>query len=247
MLVSVVGSQKWVYSPLTGSSGQVDLPDVLGLPDMAPLVVQRLTEAMERQGLESDSLYRMSSGLSGPPELRQALDTDPSSVDLDQYEVAVLADTLRGYLQDLPSPIIPAVIYSELVYTAQETQSIEECGQQLKRILESPSIPQPNHQLLLHLTRHLCRVAQAGTQSQASPRQLGQAFSEAFFKHSLSSADVNPEHHIKIIEALIVAGGLVEMQAAPVDRPGKSRLFFPLSVCLLIRIGLQTVSLPFVV
>uniref|UniRef100_A0A8C9WND9 Phosphatidylinositol 3-kinase regulatory subunit gamma n=1 Tax=Scleropages formosus TaxID=113540 RepID=A0A8C9WND9_SCLFO len=48
------------------------------------------------------------------------LSADPSSVDLEQYELPVLADTLRGYLQDLPSPIIPAVVYSELVYTAQD-------------------------------------------------------------------------------------------------------------------------------
>lgn len=32
---------------------------------------------------------------------------------------------------------------------------------------------------------------------------------------SCSSADVNPEHHVKILEALIVVGGLVEIQAAP--------------------------------
>ncbi|KAJ8376303.1 hypothetical protein SKAU_G00068830 [Synaphobranchus kaupii] len=223
------GSQTAGATAAGGSSGQADFPEAPLLPDLAPTVVQRLTEALERQGLESDSLYRMASGISGPLELRQALDTDPSSVDLDQYEVSMLADTLRGYLQDLPSPIIPAGIYSELVYTAQETQSIEECGQQLKRILESPSIPQPNHQLLLHLTRHLCKVSQSGAQSQASPRLLGQAFSEVFFKHSLSSADVNPEHHVKIIEALIIAGGLVEMQAAPALPPKPAKPMTPVN------------------
>ncbi|KAJ8367116.1 hypothetical protein AAFF_G00330780 [Aldrovandia affinis] len=60
-----------------GSSGQADLSEASVLPDVAPVVVQRLTEALERQGLESDSLYRMPSGVSGPLELRQALDTGP--------------------------------------------------------------------------------------------------------------------------------------------------------------------------
>lgn len=32
---------------------------------------------------------------------------------------------------------------------------------------------------------------------------------------SVDSADVNPEHHVRILEALIATGGLVEMQAAP--------------------------------
>uniref|UniRef100_A0A4W6E9B1 Phosphatidylinositol 3-kinase regulatory subunit gamma n=1 Tax=Lates calcarifer TaxID=8187 RepID=A0A4W6E9B1_LATCA len=159
-----------------------------------------------------ESLYRAPPASGGPVELRQALDSDPVSVDLDQYDVVSLTDALRGFLQDLNAPIIPATAYSELVYTAQESQNVEECGERLKRILESPSIPQANHQLLVHLSRHLARVSQ---HNQTGPRLLGQAFAEAVFKHSPLSADVNPEHHIRILEALIAAGGLMEMQAAP--------------------------------
>ncbi|XP_035379924.1 phosphatidylinositol 3-kinase regulatory subunit alpha-like [Electrophorus electricus] len=140
---------------------------------------------------------------------------DPAAVDCEQYALTVLADTLRAYLQDLLCPLIPEVVYSELVYTAQETQNLEECGQQLKKILDSPSVPQSNHQLLVHLTRHLSKVAQSEGAAQASPRLLGQAYSEAVFKNNHFSADVNPEHHVKILEALISVGGLMEMQAAP--------------------------------
>ncbi|XP_042369080.1 phosphatidylinositol 3-kinase regulatory subunit alpha-like [Plectropomus leopardus] len=185
------------------------------LSEAAPVVVWRLIEAIEKHGFNNESLYRAPPASSGPAELHQAVDSDPFSVDLDQYDEVSLTDALRGFLQDLPAPIIPATVYSELVYTAQESQSVEECGERLKRILESPSIPQANHQLLVHLSRHLARVSQ---HSQASPRLLGQAFAEAVFKHSPLSADVNPEHHIRMLEALITTGGLMEMQAAPVQR-----------------------------
>uniref|UniRef100_A0A8C9WU61 Phosphatidylinositol 3-kinase regulatory subunit gamma n=1 Tax=Scleropages formosus TaxID=113540 RepID=A0A8C9WU61_SCLFO len=47
-----------------------------------------------------------------------------------------------------------------------EIENMDECGQQLRRVLESPSIPQPNYQLLQHLTKHLCRVAQSGAPCQ---------------------------------------------------------------------------------
>ncbi|XP_015211055.2 phosphoinositide-3-kinase, regulatory subunit 3b (gamma) [Lepisosteus oculatus] len=212
----------------TGSClGQSDVAELLPLPDQASTVVMRLTEALERQGWESEPLYRAPLSPPRHPELKQALETDPSSVELDQYELPVLAEALKSYLQDLPSPFIPAGIYSELVYIAQETPNVEECGQQLKKILESPTIPQPNHLLLLHLTRHLYRVALCGGQSQATPRLLAQSFSEALFKHSLSSADVNPEHHVKIIEALIMAGGLAEMQAAPALPPKPPKQMTP--------------------
>uniref|UniRef100_A0A8C7F5M9 Phosphatidylinositol 3-kinase regulatory subunit gamma n=1 Tax=Oncorhynchus kisutch TaxID=8019 RepID=A0A8C7F5M9_ONCKI len=195
--------------------GPQEAPEVCALPEQAPVALHRLIEALERQGKNFHNLREKK--------------TYPVSVDVDQYEVAVLSDTLRGFLQDLPSPIIPAVVYSELVYTAQETQSMEDCGEKLKRILESPSVPQANHQLLVHLTRHLVKVAQSEAQNQASPRLLGQVFSETIFKHSHFSADVNPEHHVKIMEALIAAGGLVEMQAAPALPPKPAKPMTPVS------------------
>ncbi|KAK1897199.1 Phosphatidylinositol 3-kinase regulatory subunit alpha [Dissostichus eleginoides] len=211
------------------------------LSEVAPVVVWRLIDAIEKHGLNSDSLYRAPPATSGPAELRQALDSDPLSVDLDQYDVVSLTDALRGFLQELPVPIIPASVYSELVYTAQvfqslgvggggadgqakfpspaltsidqwESQSVEECGERLKRILECPSIPQANQQLLVHLSRHLARVSQ---HHQSGPRLVGQALSDSVFKHSPLSADVNPEHHVRILEALIATGGLMEIQAAP--------------------------------
>ncbi|XP_042077402.1 phosphoinositide-3-kinase, regulatory subunit 3b (gamma) isoform X3 [Haplochromis burtoni] len=110
-----------------------------------------------------------------------------------------------------------------------ESQSVEECGDRLKRILESPSIPQVNHQLLVHLTGHLNRISQ---QSQASPRLLGQAFTDIIFKHLSLSADVNPEHHIRILEALITTAGQMEMQAAPALPPKPTKPQQPSSVAM---------------
>ncbi|XP_039904463.1 phosphatidylinositol 3-kinase regulatory subunit gamma-like isoform X3 [Simochromis diagramma] len=110
-----------------------------------------------------------------------------------------------------------------------ESQSVEECGDKLKRILESPSIPQVNHQLLVHLTGHLNRISQ---QSQASPRLLGQAFTDIIFKHLSLSADVNPEHHIRILEALITTAGRMEMQAAPALPPKPTKPQQPSSVAM---------------
>ncbi|XP_039904461.1 phosphatidylinositol 3-kinase regulatory subunit gamma-like isoform X1 [Simochromis diagramma] len=198
------------------------------LSEAAPVIVWRLIETIEKHDL-NDSLYQAPPASSGPVELRQSLESDLLSVNLNRYGVAALTDALKGFLQDLPAPIIPATIYSELVYTAQESQSVEECGDKLKRILESPSIPQVNHQLLVHLTGHLNRISQ---QSQASPRLLGQAFTDIIFKHLSLSADVNPEHHIRILEALITTAGRMEMQAAPALPPKPTKPQQPSSVAM---------------
>uniref|UniRef100_A0A8C1G665 Phosphatidylinositol 3-kinase regulatory subunit gamma n=1 Tax=Cyprinus carpio TaxID=7962 RepID=A0A8C1G665_CYPCA len=195
------------------------------LPDQTLAVVLRLTEALERLG--EFALLPHLSNLTFQRESDTSLAF--ALVTYDQYELPTLADTLKSYIQNLPCLLIPAVVYSELVYTAQETQGMEECGQQLKRILDSPSVPQANHQLLVHLTRHLSKVAQSGGAAQASPRLLALAYSEAIFKNNHFSADVNPEHHVKILEALIMVGGLVEIQAAPALPPKPTKPMTPVN------------------
>lgn len=45
--------------------------------------------------------------------------SDPPSTDLDQLELPVLCDGLRRYLQDLTQPIIPTVLYAQMVHAAK--------------------------------------------------------------------------------------------------------------------------------
>ncbi|XP_059426945.1 phosphoinositide-3-kinase, regulatory subunit 3b (gamma) isoform X1 [Carassius carassius] len=224
-----VGPQPPGAAASESPSGKGDVVEQCALPDQTPVVVLRLTEALERLDWENEPLYRSGQTSTGSPELLQALETDPAAVDFEQYELCTLADTLKSYIQDLPCLLIPAVVYSELVYTAQETQGMEECGQQLKGILDSPSVPQANHQLLVHLTQHLSKVAQSGGAAQASPRLLALAYSEAIFKNNHFSANVNPEHHVKILEAIIMVGGLVEIQAAPALPPKPTKPMTPVN------------------
>ncbi|XP_038152000.1 phosphatidylinositol 3-kinase regulatory subunit gamma-like isoform X5 [Cyprinodon tularosa] len=141
-------------------------------------------------------------------------------MNLDQYNVISLTDALRGFLQDLPTPIIPPTVYTDLINASQESGTVEECGQKLKTILQSPSVPPASHHLLIHLSQHLNWVSQ---QHRTSPRLLGQAFANIIFKHNLSAIG-NLEHHIRILEALIGSGG-VEKQSAPAlpPKPAKSQ------------------------
>lgn len=44
---------------------------------------------------------------------------DPASVDLEQMDLQMLCDGLRRYLQDLPQPVVPSLVYSEMIRIAQ--------------------------------------------------------------------------------------------------------------------------------
>ncbi|XP_044297472.1 phosphatidylinositol 3-kinase regulatory subunit alpha-like [Varanus komodoensis] len=202
-------------SYLQGPPGQVEFVDHLNFPEQALLVVRRLVEALEKEGIDHEALYRYTPSSFCNPQFKQVLLSDLSSIELDSFDGQTLAEMLRCYLQELPCPVIHPAIYSELIHTAQEMQTLEECGQQIKIILESPRFPQWHRLLLQHLTKHFCKLCQNGSKNHLTPRMLGEAFSEVLFKQSSSSTEVNSEHHVKIIESLIVVGGVSEIQAAP--------------------------------
>lgn len=46
-------------------------------------------------------------------------ESDPALVDLEQMDLQMLCDGLRRYLQDLPQPVIPSMIYTEMMRIAQ--------------------------------------------------------------------------------------------------------------------------------
>ncbi|KAK1342506.1 hypothetical protein QTO34_015271 [Cnephaeus nilssonii] len=75
-----------------------DLPEQFSPPDVAPPLLVKLVEAIERTGLDSESLYR--------PELPPPC-TDWSLSDLEQWDSAALADGIKGFLLALPAPLVP--------------------------------------------------------------------------------------------------------------------------------------------
>ncbi|EPY80895.1 phosphatidylinositol 3-kinase regulatory subunit alpha-like isoform 1 [Camelus ferus] len=103
---------------LSHTSTLPDLAEQFAPPDVAPPLLIKLVEAIEKKGLECSTLYRTQSS-SNLAELRQLLECDAASVDLDMIDVHVLADTFKRYLLDLPNPVIPVAVYSEMISLAQ--------------------------------------------------------------------------------------------------------------------------------
>ncbi|XP_006000155.1 phosphatidylinositol 3-kinase regulatory subunit alpha isoform X2 [Latimeria chalumnae] len=180
-------------------------------------MLTKLVEAIERRGLECATLYRTPASSSGA-ELRQSLESDAALVDVEQFDVSALSDALRRYLQDLPNPIIPASVCSEMVYVAQEAQNPDECTQLLKKIIRSPNVPQQNLLTLQYLIKHFFKLCQNSNKNLLTPRVLAEIFSPLLFRHQAASLDTNPEYHTKIIEALITSEWN-ERQAAPALPP----------------------------
>ncbi|NXS27177.1 P85A kinase, partial [Pomatostomus ruficeps] len=165
-----------------GLPGQAELSEHPALPEQALPTVARLIEALEKQGTENHGthLYEGKNHRLRVPSV--SVPADASAVDMDLYEAQTLADALKWYLQELPTPLIPPALYSDLIHMAQETPGLEECGQRARALLAPPALPQPQALLLRQLARHFCRLCQGSHRSRLSPRLLGELFGELLLR-----------------------------------------------------------------
>ncbi|XP_010221415.1 PREDICTED: phosphatidylinositol 3-kinase regulatory subunit alpha isoform X1 [Tinamus guttatus] len=180
-----------------------DLTEQFSPPDIAPPILIKIVETIEKKGLDCPTLYG-TQGSSSSAELRQILESDISSLDLETFDVPNLSDALKRYLLDLPNPIIPAAVYSDMISAAQEVQSSEEYAQLLKKLIRSPNIPPQYWLTLQYLLKHFLRLCQASSKNLLNARSLAEIFSPLLFKFQIASSD-NTEHHIKILEVLITS------------------------------------------
>ncbi|TFK15720.1 transmembrane protein 161B [Platysternon megacephalum] len=180
-----------------------DLTEQFLPPDVAPPILIKIVEAIEKKGLECSTLYR-TQGSSSIAELRQILECDASSMDFEPIDVQILSDALKRYLLDLPNSVIPASVYSEMISGAQEVQSSDEYAQLLKKLIRSPNIPHQYWLTLQYLLRHFFRLCQTSSKNLLNARSLAEIFSPLLFKFQLGSSD-NAEHLVKILEVLITS------------------------------------------
>ncbi|XP_054842147.1 phosphatidylinositol 3-kinase regulatory subunit alpha isoform X2 [Eublepharis macularius] len=193
-----------------------DLSEQFSPPDNAPPLLVKLVEAIERKGLECSTLYR-TQGSSSIVELRQITECDVSTVDFDAIDLQILQDALKRYFLDLPNPVIPASVYTELISTAQEAQNSEDSAQVLKRLIRSSNIPQQYWLTLQYLLKHFSRLCQSSAKNLLNARSLAEIFSTLLFRSQVASAD-NIEYHIKMLE-LLITNEWNERQPAPALPP----------------------------
>ncbi|NXK84075.1 P85A kinase, partial [Amazona guildingii] len=175
-----------------GLPGQADLTEHPTLPEQTLPTVARLIEALEKQGMGSHGvlpwlIYGCTHSITCPVWLLLCLPADASAVDMDLYDAQTLAEALKWYLQELPSPLIPPALYSDLIHMAQETPGLEECGQRARALLAPPALPQPQALLLRQLLCHFCHLCQGTQRSRPSPRLLGEQFGELLLRPAAGS------------------------------------------------------------
>ncbi|XP_072528322.1 unconventional myosin-IXAb isoform X7 [Salminus brasiliensis] len=80
-----------------------------------PLVVEKLINYIEMHGLYTEGIYRKSGSTNKIKELKMGLDTDANTVNLDDYNIHVIASVLKQWLRDLPNPLMTFELYDEFL------------------------------------------------------------------------------------------------------------------------------------
>ncbi|KAL4673779.1 hypothetical protein H8959_017713 [Pygathrix nigripes] len=138
-----------------------DLPEQFSPPDVAPPLLVKLVEAIERTGLDSESHYR--------PELPTPR-TDWTLSDVDQWDVTALADGIKSFLLALPAPLVTPEA------SAEARRALREAAGPVGPALEPPTLPLHRALTLRFLLQHLGRVARRAPALGPAVRALGATF-----------------------------------------------------------------------
>lgn len=126
-----------------------------------PWVLDKCIAEMEKRGLTSEGLYRVSGFQDEIASLKLALDRDGELADISPQaydNINVIAGTLKLYLRLLPIPLITFEAHPVLMKAAQA----ESLQLKLKGIKNALSLlPPPHFYTLKYFVEHLNRVAQS--------------------------------------------------------------------------------------
>ncbi|XP_038640104.1 unconventional myosin-IXAa isoform X2 [Scyliorhinus canicula] len=119
-----------------------------------PLVVEKLINYIEMHGLYTEGIYRKSGSTNKIKELKQGLDTDVNSMNLDEYNIHVIASVFKQWLRDLPNPLMTFELYDE-VLRAMGLQDKKEIIRGVYSIIDQLSRIHINtlERLIFHLVR----------------------------------------------------------------------------------------------
>uniref|UniRef100_A0A9J7ZIX9 Myosin IXAb n=2 Tax=Cyprinus carpio carpio TaxID=630221 RepID=A0A9J7ZIX9_CYPCA len=121
-----------------------------------PLVVEKLINYIEMHGLYTEGIYRKSGSTNKIKELKQGLDTDANSVNLDDYNIHVIASVLKQWLRDLPNPLMTFELYEEFL-RAMGLQDKREVVQGVYSVIDQLS--RTHLSTLERLIFHLVRIS----------------------------------------------------------------------------------------
>ncbi|XP_039622534.1 phosphatidylinositol 3-kinase regulatory subunit beta [Polypterus senegalus] len=201
----------------------LDLTEQFSPPDSAPPILIRIIEGIEKRGLDSAFMYRTVGS-----EPQKAMRADFFAVDVEQQDTQTLCEMVKSFLQELPVPVIPGTVYSELQMAVQSTSTPNDNFRQLMLILESSALPLQNFLTLQYLLHHFAKVCEYCDQNGLTAKILGELLGPLLIRLPWPGLEISSDLPSVVLEKLIVGRRLEQKQeqAPPAlpPKPSKSKL-----------------------
>ncbi|XP_049733295.1 unconventional myosin-IXb isoform X3 [Elephas maximus indicus] len=144
-----------------------------------PVVLEKLLEHVEMHGLYTEGLYRKSGAANRTRELRQALQTDPVAVKLENYPIHAITGVLKQWLRELPEPLMTFAQYNDFLHAVELPERQEQLAA-IYAVLDH--LPEANHKSLERLIFHLVKVALLEDVNRMSPSALAIIFAPCLLR-----------------------------------------------------------------
>ncbi|XP_039510094.1 rho GTPase-activating protein 15 isoform X3 [Pimephales promelas] len=168
-----------------------------------PQFVRKCTEAVEKRGLETDGIYRVSGNLAVIQKLRFSVNHERLDLDDPQWDdIHVITGALKLFFRELPEPLIPYGFFHDIVETVK-LSSYPEKVERLKLLVIS--MPPPNHDTLSHMIRHLKRVKERSDCNRMTTQNIGIVFGPTLMRPENEGGNmaVNMLYQNQAIELLL--------------------------------------------
>ncbi|XP_076102045.1 phosphatidylinositol 3-kinase regulatory subunit alpha-like isoform X1 [Mytilus galloprovincialis] len=189
-----------------------DLAEEIGKNNTeTPWVISKCTEEIEKwcenHQTEALSVYRMYAKSEEVNAIKVQLNmaTEPSQVNLSQFNVHCVAGVLKKYLRELPNPVIPVEFYDNFITAAKS-------GEHSKNLIDlTTQLPQPHKSTLHFLMGHFIRLWRIQHESGTSDGldKLSHVFCHILLRppwEKIIEIVDNTKLHIDIIEEMLKNG-----------------------------------------
>ncbi|XP_054883540.1 rho GTPase-activating protein 15 isoform X3 [Poeciliopsis prolifica] len=187
-----------------------------------PRFVRLCTEAVEKRGLDTDGIYRVSGNLAVIQKLRflvdheRALTTDgrfmfpadlvqEEKLNLDESEwedIHVVTGALKLFFRELPEPLVPYGFFTDIVETVKMTDHMDKVDR-LKCLVFN--MPPPNHDTLEFICRHLRRVLERSNTNRMTTQNIGIVFGPTLMRPECDNGNmaVNMIYQNQAVELIL--------------------------------------------
>ncbi|XP_063311654.1 phosphatidylinositol 3-kinase regulatory subunit beta [Pelobates fuscus] len=191
-----------------------ELVDQFSPPEVAPPILARFLEAIEKRGIDSEMLYRTSGIVLG-----STLKTDLSGLDLKALDIHSIADAVKIFLQEIPSPVIPHHVHQEIIQTLQEAFKDGPKRERILRIIQPPAVPLQNALTFEYILRHIVKVCNKGNRNGLTLKTAAEIFGPLLLRPVISGAEAVPDYPVLFLELLLQNGEVLQEQLPPALPP----------------------------